>query len=457
MFRHITITTLILMGHSLFSPMLAKDFPFCWSQSSLTPIFAATVPTLEISKQKSFADVLKDIQTSKNYPQLIDNENKNRELADLEAKVDENLIYKKIREPILQLKADDPIVRSYMISTGPVPGMLSIEPKINTGSFLSAAQNAGATILRDITSQQMDLNQMNLGNFREKPDRAIAIRFPSEAMAIILSKNNEVFGANTIVTGKDRWDSMRDTYLNYYNVIKFFVGTGFEKSLTPEKNPYADDEARAIKLISEQRKPTTIEKIKLKDLKQFLESKNGLLLIPDSHQLAGPLEIFQKLGGLSEVNWLAIEQFSDWQKPFEEEVAKGAAGFRERINIFETKMLSDRGDGQKMYLQARKEADGSEYPTFFYLARTKLAYGKPLYFIDAESRYSFTGKEALIFMKFFGTVRNQNWAKKIPDSGRGIVLGGAEHFMAAGGINVQDFIRERFPNRPIFLLEVSDK
>ncbi|HEX8577473.1 MAG TPA: hypothetical protein VF677_14380, partial [Flavobacterium sp.] len=47
-------------------------------------------------------------------------------------------------------------------------------------------------------------------------------------------------------------------------------------------------------------------------------------------------------------------------------------------------------------------------------------------------------------------VRNNGWAKNIPNGGRGVIFGGLDHFERPGAVNFQDFVHQYTPERRIY-------
>jgi hypothetical protein len=73
--------------------------------------------------------------------------------------------------------------------------------------------------------------------------------------------------------------------------------------------------------------------------------------------------------------------------------------------------------------------------------------------MDAKRDYKAAWKDE-DQIKFF--TRNKVWSDRTPAKGRGIILGGAWHSDADGNTNVQDFLAQRFPGRPIFILRLDE-
>lgn len=76
---------------------------------------------------------------------------------------------------------------------------------------------------------------------------------------------------------------------------------------------------------------------------------------------------------------------------------------------------------------------------------------KPVIFMDAKLPY--LDERDVCGIKLTHMTRNLIWANKIPDKGRVVALVGATHMAQPEAVNFQDFLKERFPHRKVFILQ----
>ncbi len=75
--------------------------------------------------------------------------------------------------------------------------------------------------------------------------------------------------------------------------------------------------------------------------------------------------------------------------------------------------------------------------------------------INGEPHYTRTWVGHLQVWPFLMGAFNMIWARNIPAAGRGVLVGGKAHFAHHPGLRVQDFLRERFPNRRMGFLDLG--
>lgn len=229
--------------------------------------------------------------------------------------------------------------------------------------------------------------------------------------------------------------------------------TGLEKAKLAKRylipNKHFGDEKITYQLMTTG-KPTPVQIDP--DRKAFLSSKSGVLLLPEGvhgrpEDVDVAIDVLQK----GQVDWIGLEMVSLEFQPILDAfnvAKKGTPEYtsaRAAVVDYFAKNWNGR-DGKKT---------SGEENHYFRLAEAAHDSGTKLIAIEASSI------EYIIFRygetQFGAAVRNLWWVKALPRSGRGIVFGGSAHFNLAQPVNVQDFIANQTPGRPVFSLKVIDK
>lgn len=161
--------------------------------------------------------------------------------------------------------------------------------------------------------------------------------------------------------------------------------------------------------------------------------KDAILLVPEDHNSIPEKQFVQRLIESHQIDWLALEMVpAEMQNDLDNfmsgsDASSLAAAVRLAVHL-------------ERYWGFYTLRAYSNTPHFDMITACK-ARGIPVIGLDV-----LTEGESYGTPQSFG-YRNLMWTRKIPASGRGLIFGGSGHFTVLKGLRVQDFLRERFPNR----------
>jgi hypothetical protein len=166
---------------------------------------------------------------------------------------------------------------------------------------------------------------------------------------------------------------------------------------------------------------------------------HAALIVGETH---GGTEAYDRARALLEtpsVEWIAIEMLPEDLQDVVDTYTSTRDG-EERATLLDYYRANWNTRGHEI------TADPADNP-YFRLIDVARGLGKPVYALDAETRY--------ILFRFGefplgATVRDFVWASNVPDSGRGLVYGGSSHFQRERRPNMLTFLRERFPDIELY-------
>lgn len=216
------------------------------------------------------------------------------------------------------------------------------------------------------------------------------------------------------------------------------------KTTSPEyrpspKSPYYLEEKK-VDVASKKGQPgTPMSHIPIEKAKT--QSPKGIWLVPDSHGDKQRLQFLVDTVRARKVDWLALEMIphthQKWLDQFMKypvnspQFAKAKSELDNVLDGWESKFK----DGLKPYHDLLLSCKRS---------------GVRVYGMDCSSEYHM---QSPMSDKLVVGTRNLIWAKQVPTKGKGIVFGGYAHFQGADGIQVQDFLRARFPKRSMEMID----
>ena len=151
--------------------------------------------------------------------------------------------------------------------------------------------------------------------------------------------------------------------------------------------------------------------------------EGGLLFVPDLHQ-GDQSDLLMATLRRYAFSWVGLEENRD---------------IRPELNVDQTLDM--------------KTPKGAE------ILRLVKALKLPYVLMDYQSPYFYFPVTDTSFNDFNMAVRNKLWVDSLPArwTGVGVVFGGQAHVMQTPSFDFQDFYAERFPNRPLLVLDLESK
>ena len=182
------------------------------------------------------------------------------------------------------------------------------------------------------------------------------------------------------------------------------------------------------------------------NLVQFHSKVNAVLIYPDGvHGDLASYEIFMETLKNADIQWFGMEMLPSSMQSIIDDFCTSpsntSAYFLARQNLTNYFLHA-----WTPYFQLNITS-GDQSPYFQAVDLVRQKNGR-VYGLDMDS------VEFLLFRygesDFGASVRSRHWALSVPAQGRGIMFGGSAHFKANRSSNVQDFLRLRDQNLPLF-------
>jgi hypothetical protein len=256
-----------------------------------------------------------------------------------------------------------------------------------------------------------------------------------------------MYGYSKEFSARRKRDSFLKTLTEKHLKARYLSPNPFYKNeLAAEKKLRAIGEAKA-----------TVTKLSIDDVMGKLDGqKDSYTLVLDLHGHQEPIAMLNRLIHNPKIDWVGMEMLPTGMQPtlnqyFESK--PGTSDFeknRAKLVKYFSRHWDDKFEGIK---------DPELNPYFLAIELAKKN-GKRVYGMDISSEY-FNSHEVAAPLTV--ATRNQVWASAVPVQGNGVVFGGMAHFEGSPGIPttpgayVQDFLAERNPSAPLFMLNASDE
>lgn len=267
----------------------------------------------------------------------------------------------------------------------------------------------------------------------------------------LIVKYDEVIAKNKVIEKIEIRivEGNRDNYVSLYQALK-------SENLLPEKyiNPHINEERQVLARLREVSETTTkIEKTERKQIDQFLNSEDSLLIIPDLHNSPASMAFALNIIQDKRVQYVGTEISESGQADFNK-LNKPNRRFALIGNLEE---MDDNWNYKREWETNISNIDKSLHEIFNKASDMELIHAvtairsKPVIFLDAKMPY--LDERSLCGTKLSHMTRNLIWAKKIPSRGRVVVFAGASHFAQKQAVNFQDFVKDKMPDKKIFILQ----
>lgn len=210
-------------------------------------------------------------------------------------------------------------------------------------------------------------------------------------------------------------------------------------------NPYFAAEQAVLARMQE---AASIEPVQpVTDTAGFGAVSHAVIIVGETHGGTGPWETARTLLESVSVEWIGIEMLGeDLQAELDrylESAERDAGPARSALLEYYDATWNTRGH--------EVTEDPADNP-YFRLIETARSHGKRVFALDAAADY--------ILFRFGefplgAAVRDFVWASNVPAFGRGVVYGGSSHFLPERRPNMLTFLREKYPDIPVFSIEAG--
>ena len=319
----------------------------------------------------------------------------------------------------------------------------------------------------------------------EKEKFQVLLKFPNEKYWVAYIQNGSIERMQRYK--KDRYDPflipdkpLKSQRLNkrkygQIHLIHLLQKLGLQENLSQYENPYFQEEKKAWNQMHGENNSQEPKILSVDNIEPYLNSPNGILIIPDIHNMIPPIREFHRIGLKQETDWIGFEGPENWQKQVEDLSTreKLPETFQERKKLYPNISKTAKADYRQWFIKGSISKDSRNWnpaerlPPFigenekrFYekkynpisiLApfRNK---EKSIHFLDVSKQYWKSWTLSNVTDKLRFATRNLVTAKNVPSKGRGVILIGALHNLVPRKATVPAFIKKFYPNRNVFIL-----
>ncbi|MEN0059966.1 MAG: hypothetical protein AAGB31_14090 [Bdellovibrio sp.] len=181
---------------------------------------------------------------------------------------------------------------------------------------------------------------------------------------------------------------------------------------------------------------------------RYLDDKNLIFIIPDAHREKKSKIILGDALTALPWKWVGVEMFMQDLQVDLNNIASPTQSQKSKAQSID-KIRSSLDRSWTPWLQfGSNPSDRMSFQIMFDHILSAMREGSKIIALDVPE------EQAAYGAPFSNGWRNLKWTLRLPNQGRGIIIGGASHFFGVmKGVLLQDFILDRFPNRKLVIYD----
>lgn len=167
-------------------------------------------------------------------------------------------------------------------------------------------------------------------------------------------------------------------------------------------------------------------------------AEDQVLLVPDHHGVPEAIQLFWQILKTKKIEWLGLEMFPSSLQGAVDSFLKFPLESVE-FKQAQLTLFNHSGLGWANYWGGNLKLENDPYMTTLLIAKEL-----GIRVIALEHQEYRNSVQPMFRIDSLGiAVRNNHWVQQMPKNGRGLVFGGALHFLSSNNVNVQNYLFDR--------------